>query len=178
MSVAPDLTPSLVVALRGGAPEAARLLEQLYRDAMIRLAWGYLGDLDDAEDAAQEVFVNVLAADRVPDDFRAWLYRVARNHCLNARRGRGRRRDRARMVTDAQISLGGPGVLTQLVVGEDQVRVAERIARLSDEQQEVLRLRYAEGLSRQEIAHVVDAPESTVKSRLYEALRTLRDDLG
>ena len=44
---------------------------------MVRLAWGYLSDLDDAEDAAQEIFCKVLEAETVPDDFRAWLYRVA-----------------------------------------------------------------------------------------------------
>ena len=169
----PDLTPSLVADLRGGSPSAAGLLDHLYREAIVRLAWGYLGNLDDAEDAAQEIFLKVLETDQVPERFRPWLYRVARNHCLNYRRARGRRRDRAHLVTDPSLAIGGPGVLTQLVAGEEQADVVERIAALSAEQQEVLRLRYAEGLPRKEVAEVLGLPESVVKSRLFEAVKRL-----
>ena len=79
MSAGDDLTPSLVAQLRAGSGEAGVLLDRLYRDAMTRLAWGYLGDLDDAEDAAQEIFCKVLEADRVPERFArfaCWSWRT------------------------------------------------------------------------------------------------------
>src|SRR5262245_15072636 len=104
-----DLTPSLVVGLRRGDAEAALLLDRLYRDRMFRFAWGYLGAVQDAEDAVQEIFSRVLEARTVPDDFRLWLYRVARNHCLNRLRSRGRRRDGARLPsTEPAGELTGP----------------------------------------------------------------------
>ena len=47
---------------------------------------------------------------------------------------------------------------------------------LTDEQREVLRLRYVENLSRGEIAEILDQPESLVKSRLFEGLKRLREE--
>ena len=70
--------------------------------------------------------------------------------------------------------MGGPGALTQLVAEEDRARLVERMAARSDDQQEVLRLRYAEGLSRKELAAVIELPESVVKSRSFEAVKRLR----
>jgi RNA polymerase sigma-70 factor (ECF subfamily) len=52
------------------------------------------------------------------------------------------------------------------------------IAALPEDQREVLRLRYAEGLLRDEIAEVLDIPLSVVKSRIYEALKALRGKLN
>ncbi len=92
--VSPDLTPSLVGKVRAGDAQAGVLLDQLYRQVMIQFCWGHLGSVEEAEDAVQEVFCKVLKATEVPDNFRAWLYKIARNHCLNVRRGYARRRDR------------------------------------------------------------------------------------
>ncbi len=54
-------------------------------------------------------------------------------------------------------------------------KVSELVARLTEEQREVLRLRYVEELPRAEIALVVDLPESVVKSRLFAGLKRLRE---
>jgi RNA polymerase sigma-70 factor, ECF subfamily len=170
-----DMTPSLVIRLRQGDPEAGGLLQALYRDAMIRFCRGHLGAMDDAEDAAQEVFCKVIQARQVPDDFRVWLYRVARNHCLNLLRARGRRRDRARLPSGSDLAAAGTGTLTRLVEEEDEAVMARSLEALPEPQREALRLRYAEGLSREEIGRVLDVPASVVKSRLYEGLKRLRD---
>ena len=55
-----EWTPTLVARLRAGEADAGELLTSLYRDSMVRFCWGYLGNLDDAEDAVQDVFVKVL----------------------------------------------------------------------------------------------------------------------
>lgn len=171
-----DLTPSLVVRLRLGEAEAGETLERLYRAAIVRFAWGYLRSLDEAEDAAQEIFARVLQSATVPDDFRVWLYRVARNHCLNLVRSRRRRRDDARLPTGAELPDSLTGNLSRLVREEDRERLAELLERLPEHLREVLRLRYTEELGRAEIAAVLELPVSVVKSRLFEGLKKLRAD--
>ncbi|MFC1572049.1 RNA polymerase sigma factor [Candidatus Eisenbacteria bacterium] len=169
-----SLTPSLIASLRRGEAAAGALLNDVYRQAMLRYCWGYLGTLDDAEDAVQEIFCKVLQGKSVPDNFRAWLYKVARNHCLDLIKMRGRRRDNRRLPTKTQPDGGLTGDLSRLVRRELHSRLGHLLDALSPDQREVLRLRYAENLSRADIAEVLDLPESIVKSRLYEGLVKLR----
>ena len=84
-----DLTPSLVARLRNGDTTTGNLLDQLYRRPLVRFCYGYFRDRQAAEDAVQEVFCRVLRASEVPDDFRAWLYRIVRNHCISLLRAGG-----------------------------------------------------------------------------------------
>lgn len=170
-----DLTPSLIASLREGDPKAGALLENLYRMALIRFCWGYLGRVEDAEDAVQDITCKILSSKSVPDVFRPWLYKTARNHCLNLLRQRGRRRDDEELPSGSQLRDVLTGQLTRLVRTEQQERVDELVRRLPVNQQEVLRLRYVEGLARGEIAEVLETPEEVIKSRLFEGLKRLRD---
>ena len=170
-----DLTPSLVGRLRAGDAEVGELLDGIYRQAMVRFCWGHLGSVEEAEDAAQEVFYKVLKAAEVPDNFRAWLYRIARNHCLNVLRARGRRHDDRILPPASQLDARLTGNLTRLARQELRSRIGHLLGTLPAAQREVLSMRYAEELSRPEIAYVLDIPESVVKSRLFEGLKKLRE---
>jgi RNA polymerase sigma-70 factor (ECF subfamily) len=169
-----DLTPSLVLSLRRGDDDAGALLDELYRERMVRFCAGYLGSREDAEDAVQDVFVKVLETEHVPDRFGPWLYRVARNRCLNVARDHGRRGE-APLPTDLDLAASLSGQLTRAARREGDDRVARAIAALPFEQSEALRLRYLESLSRDDIAEVLDVPVSTVKSRLFEGMKRLRE---
>ena len=169
-----DLTPSLVAKLRQGEAEAAGLLDRTYRTSLIRFCVGYLGHYEEAEDVVQDVFLRVLGSETVPDRFRAWIYRIARNRCLDLLRARVRRRDDQGLPTESQIQMDLTGYLTRLVKREREEHLRRLLAELTANQREVLRLRYAEDLSRAEIAEVLEIPESYVKSRLYEGLEKLR----
>lgn len=164
---------SLVDRLRAGDPNAARMLEHDFRPAIVRFAHGYLGDAAAAEDAAQDVFVKALSAKSVPESVRPWLYKIARNHCLNLLRHE-RVRGEERMPSRAPFADSRTGHLTRLVQAESAEEVRARIESLSIDQREVLELRYGEDLGREEIAVVLDLPPSVVKSRLYEAMKRLR----
>ena len=170
-----DLTPSQIAGLRAGDPQAAAVLEKLYRMPLIRFCWGYLGRVEDAEDAVQDITCKVLGSKSLPDVFRPWLYKTARNHCLNLLRQRGRRRDDEKLPSGSQLRDTLTGQLTRLVRTERQDRVNEFVERLPENQREVLRLRYVEGLARSEIAEVLETPERVIKSRLFEGLKRLRD---
>ncbi len=170
-----DLTPTLVAGLREGDPEAGKLLNTLYRERLIRFCWGYVGAIDEAEDAVQEICYKVLTAPKVPDAFRPWLYQTARNECLNLLRRRIRHQERRALPVVSELHEILTGHLTRLVRDEQRSRLGELVCGLPEAQQEVLRLRYVEDLSRAEIAETLELPESVVKSRLFEGLKRLRE---
>lgn len=164
-----------------GAPGAAEELDQRYRRALVRFASGYLADAEEAEDAAQEVLMRLFSEREPPLSPRAWLFRATRNGCLNRLRSRGRRPDGQPLPSslDPEAALSGP--LTRLARLEEGRELNEMLALLSEQTRELLRLRYAEGLSRDEIALVLGLEHALVKSRLYEGLKALRrlaEDLG
>jgi len=162
---APGLATELLRAVREQDPLAAALLQEHFRAPLIRFCWGYLGRMDDAEDAVQEIAIKVLDAGAlVPDHFRAWVYKVARNHCLNLLRARARRVDECQLTGASQVYQALTGNLTRLARDEMRAELAELVRSLPDAIQEVLRLRYAEELSRAEIAEVLELPESLVKN--------------
>lgn len=174
----PNLSHSILTRLRGGDPDAGRLLDELYRPAMLRFCLGYLHDPMESEDAVQEIFWRVLRSDALPDNFRPWLYKIARNHCIAVLRERKRHHaDRNPLPTES-IPLDQSGYLTRLVRAEAQHQLADLLAKLSPEENELLGLRYTEGLSRKEIADVMDEPETVIKSRLFEAIEKLRKLAG
>lgn len=170
-----DQTVLLVRTLRDQGPDAGQMLDACFREAMVRFCWGYLGSVDAAEDAVQEVWCKVLEATEVPDYFRPWLYRIARNHCLNVLRRENRARDRGALHSPSQVDAALTGHLTRLVRDEEKARVLQLVGKLTEEQREVLRLRYVEDLPRSEVADVLELPESVVKSRLFEGLKQLRE---
>ena len=171
-----DLTPGLVARLRSGDPEAGAYLDQLYREALVRFCWGYLGRIEEAEDAVQDICYKVLTADTVPDTFRAWLYGIARHHCLNLQRERARRKDGGVLPAASEIHELLTGHLTRLVKQEHRFRISELVRGLPEAEREVLRLRYVEDLSRCEIASILEISESAVKSRLFIGLKRLREE--
>jgi len=170
-----------VVRLRAADPLGVQALHELYRDALLRFCWGYLGSMEEAEDAVQEIFCKVIAVREVPEFFRAWLYKIARNHCLNVLREKAARKDHRRMPAASQVFEAITGHLTRLARDEMQAKVIALVQSLPEGHREVLRLRYVEDLSRAEIAEVLEITETLVKSRLFEGLKRLREyaaDLG
>jgi RNA polymerase sigma-70 factor, ECF subfamily len=142
-----------------------------YRAGLVRFALGYLRDGAAAEDAVQDVLVKALIADEPPRDPRAWLFRATRNHCLNLLRGGSHR---AGETLPDDLLLRTTGDLTRMVREEQRLALARLVEELPLEQREVLRLRYGEDLSREEIGAVLELPVSVVKSRLYEGMQRLR----
>jgi RNA polymerase sigma-70 factor, ECF subfamily len=146
-----------------------------------RLYWGCLrlvGDPDEAEDVVQEAFVR--AYERLGDfdptyRFYTWIYRIARNRCLNVLR---RRR------VWGLVTLSDPERAPALPAAERSDRPAEdrELGRvllecrdtLPGDQREVFDLRHADGLSYREIAAAVGVPEGTVMSRLARAREKMR----
>jgi RNA polymerase sigma-70 factor (ECF subfamily) len=147
------------------------------------LAYGFTGSVEDARDAAQETFV---AAYRNLRNFRgeakvsSWLHRIAVNQCITRQR---RARVRSETGIEDAVESSGESFLStgetcspaRAAEGKERTEAVRRaVAALTPELREVVLLKEFEGLTFQEIAEALQVPLSTVKSRLYTALRQLR----
>ena len=146
------------------------------------LAYGILGREEEARDATQETFI---AAFRNLRGFRgeakvsSWLHRIAVNQCITRQR---RARTRAENSLEATEDEGGaqfaaPADVSPARQTEGRERTAavrRAVAALPSELREVIVMKEFEELTFQEIADTLDVPLSTVKSRLYTALKQLR----
>jgi RNA polymerase sigma-70 factor (ECF subfamily) len=160
-----------------------------YERRVFALVFRMLGNRHEAEDLAQEVFVQVFKA---IDQFRGdaklstWIYRIAVNLCKNkskylARRHAGEQDDidamaeRVPLSAAKGVSVGDISRPDELVEGMQLERVVKKaIAQLEPEFREVLVLRDVEDLSYEEIAAITGLPDGTVKSRIHRARGQLR----
>ena len=143
---------------------------------MVAVAHRVLADRAEAEDVAQEVFLDFLRK-QSPDAAYAsgWLHRAAVHTALN--RIRGRRRRERRELTDAR--RGEPGVVDpqQVVeVEEERRRVREALARLPVKAASVLALRYS-GLSYVEVGSALGVGTGQVGTLLRRAEQALRKEM-
>jgi RNA polymerase sigma-70 factor (ECF subfamily) len=143
-----------------------------------------LADREEAFDLTQEIFISV---HKHLDKFRAdaklttWIYRIARNHCLNRlkylkRRGRGRSDEygESNELSITESLGGGPQQPDAAVMGKnDRALVHRAIQELDEDQRSLVVLRDVEGLSYEEIMDITELPEGTVKSRLHRAREKL-----
>lgn len=147
------------------------------------LTYGITGSVEDARDATQETFI---AAYRNLPRFRgeaqvsSWLHRIAVNQCITRQR---RARVRAETGLEDEVEAGREQFLSTGAdaspahASESQQRavaVRRAVASLPQELREVVLMKEFEELTFQEIADALQIPLSTVKSRLYTALRQLR----
>ena len=138
-----------------------------------------LGDRQEAEDVLHDAFLAVLREGRSgrcpPTSFRAWVYRVARNLCLNRMRSRRRAAQAKEAVAHvAAVSTDEPE--RALVAAQSSEALRRAVARLPAPLAELFQLR-AGGLSYAELAEVLDIPVGTVKSRMHELMSRLRVEM-
>lgn len=167
-----------VDAVLAGDRDAFRFLVERDSAAVVRACHRILGDLQEAEDAAQEAFVTAfrsLAAWRADGPFGAWLTRIAVRIAL---RRAQRRRDVAWIDPsrpDRPLDLPGgidPAVSSLRAERSTEVRAA--VARLDEPYREVVALRFFGELSLDEIASQTGRPLATVKTHLRRGLIRLR----
>jgi len=173
-------SPQPAQTWQGGWPDTLEQFEHLvemFQDRMVRYAFRRLGNLHEAEEAAQEVFVRAYfdqANRRTTTYVSAYLYRVAANLCTDLLRKRRRPTVALEHVDAAAMTANSPTGPQALAGVEEQARIEQLLARLPRRQAEVIRLRIFGELRMAEIAEVVGCPVATVKSRLRYGLTKLR----
>jgi RNA polymerase sigma-70 factor (ECF subfamily) len=176
-----DDTKSLALGLRRRDPELLdRLIEQ-YQYRLFRYLLYITGNRERAEDFFQETWIRVLERGHQYDGkskFEAWLFSIARHLVIDWQRQKKMQSLDALTNPDEGAPTEFPGedpsplhlVLTQESAGTVQAS----LEKLPAIYREVLLLRFQEELGLAEIATVLSAPISTVKSRLYRGLEDLR----
>jgi RNA polymerase sigma-70 factor, ECF subfamily len=172
---------ALVERARNGDVNAYEALVQQYQELAFRLAYQVTGDAADAEDAAQEAFVNAyyaLRRFRPGAPFRPWLCRIVANEARNRRASAQRRTALAQRALVAQSSgdsAQSPEDAAEATEFRSTVVAALRSLRADDRL--ILAYRLFFDFSEADMAQALDCPRGTVKSRLSRALRRLREAL-
>ena len=161
----------------GGSALAQQLdIEQVFRrnsQAVYRVCYSFLGSAADAEDATQATFMRLIDHPRAFEDEgheRAWLITVASNLCRDVLKSAARTRTVAMPE--------GVEYVDEHAMADQIDETLEAVLRLPEKYKDVVYLHYYEGMPTDEIAQVVGSPPSTVRNRLRDARKLLRQMLG
>ncbi|MDQ4006084.1 MAG: RNA polymerase sigma factor [Actinomycetota bacterium] len=166
----------LVRRARSGDSEAFALLYERFHPPVFRFLLARVGNRIEAEDMAAEVFVE--AGRRVRNfhgsgaAFAGWLFTIARHDLLD--RGRALRRRLVVPVSDVPDVEVVPDPADRVVEMLDAGRVRGALDSLTDEQRDVVLLKFAAGLSNEEVAETLGKPIGAVKSLQHRGLAALK----
>ncbi len=165
----------LVAQLRAGNEHAFEVLFDRYRPRLLAFCRGMLRSSEDAEDVLQEVFTAAHAAilaDEREIEVRPWLYRIARNRCLNHMR---KQRPECRDTLDDRPDTNGASTEEHAQQREDLRDLVANIRDLPEAQRSALLMRELENLSYKQIAASLETTVPAVKSLLVRARVTLAE---
>lgn len=171
----------LVERAIAGAADAFGELYQLYLDAIYRYVYYRTGDTSDAEDLTEQVFLKAWEAmpgyKRRGNPFTSWLYRIAHNVVVDYHR---RQRPTVLMPLLEEVDWASeePTLLEQVIKAEEAAALATAIARLTEEQQHVIVLRFIEGRKHAEVAHIIGKSKGACRIIQHRALTALNQLLS
>jgi RNA polymerase sigma-70 factor (ECF subfamily) len=152
----------------------------------VRIAFHYLRDAADADEAVQDAFIKAyshLSTFREELPFEVWFTRILINGCLDRIKARTRRERWIVSMPETggqdrdlaeRTPAGGPSPEDQLLAKERRERLASALARLPDRQRAVFMLSHYEGCTSREVSAITGLNESTVRVHLFRAIRKLR----
>lgn len=161
----------LIKRIRAGDEDAAEELVRRYYAQVMRFCRWQCSKNGLAEDLTQETFLKVFRSiDRYRNrgHFKAWLFCVARNICMDELR-----KQQIEYEQDIDICEIGDEY-DGIKHVEDENAIHELLSRLPDEQKEALILRYMDGFSYREMGDILNIPYRTAQSRVNLAIKTLR----
>lgn len=165
----------LIAMARAGNPGAFETIVDRYQGRLLGFCRQMLGSTEDAEDVLQEVFVNAykaMLADEREINLRPWLYRIARNRCLNyLRKPKADAQESMDMVPEVEAASTAERVHNR----EEFRQILSDVNKLPETQRAALLLREMDALSYEEIAAAMDTTVPSVKSLLVRARISLTE---
>lgn len=178
---------SLIEEISKGDRASFDQLVNLYRDKGISIAYNIVGNLEDAKDVLQEVFVKVylnIKSFRRESKFSTWFYRIVVNSSLDFLR---QRKKLTKVWTESLSDEEGRQLEVEdlrfepakmLINQELSGKLDSCIEILTEKQRVCFTLKYRNGLTSSEIAGILKCANSTVKVHLFRAVRVLQDKLA
>ncbi len=171
----------VIASQRGDVVSFNRLVLKWER-SIFNLSLRMLRDMDEATEATQEVFLlafRSISRFRLDSQFSTWLYRIAANHCTSRLRKRPpgvhvSLDDTAESIDVVRSLPATDCPEREFFKRETSGKVRKALESLHPEQQIVVELKFFQELTFEQIASIVGAPLSTVKSRFYAGLDTLK----
>ncbi|MGW8182142.1 MAG: RNA polymerase sigma factor [bacterium] len=142
-----------------------------YEPVVLRTCYRYLGDLAEAEEACQDVFLRIygkISQFEGRSSLRTWLYRIVFNVCSSRRTKMQRRSQREVMGGEVRQKRAGNLLMTP------NFRVEQALGQLSPGDKEILLLRFDDDLSLEDIAQVMGLELSATKMRLYRSMERFK----
>jgi RNA polymerase sigma-70 factor (ECF subfamily) len=169
----------LVADAKRGDREAFGRIFDAYAGPVHRFIASRVHRPSDAEDLTQLVFVKALEAlpryEARGIPFGGWLFRLARNAIIDQIRTQ---KDHLPLLAAVTRETDEAGPEQRAALSEDLDRVAEALKALTDDQREVIELRFFAGLSVLEAAMVMGRQEGTIRGLQFRAIASLRHSLG
>lgn len=184
-----DPDAALMLLVKQGDSDAFSQLVEKYKKPVMNLVYRMIRDLVEAEDIAQNVFVQVYkSAERyqVSSKFSTWLFTIARNLCLNEIRRRTRhpadsmdashpdQEDQPLQQYEDKKAVSAPDRLLQ---GELEAKIEQAVAELPENQRLAILMCRQDELSYEEIAQVLGCSLSATKSLIHRGRETLKQKL-
>ncbi|MCB9784566.1 MAG: sigma-70 family RNA polymerase sigma factor [Candidatus Omnitrophica bacterium] len=150
-----------------------------YEGPLLRYVHRIVGDLETARDVVQDAFLKMCSArpEKVKDHVAPWLYTVCRNRALDIQR----KESRMNPISDEMMATAphdAPIPSEKLEAEERESQVLAFLSKLPDNQQEVIRLKFQDGLSYKEISEITGNTVSYVGVLIHNGMKTLRENMA
>jgi RNA polymerase sigma-70 factor (ECF subfamily) len=186
-ALAAEIKALMIAGNRNAARDRFADLVALQQRRAARIAYHYLRDVHDADEAVQDAFVKVfahIASYREELSFEVWFTRILVNGCLDLCKARARRLrwvlpSAGAMQTAAQEAVAPhASPEDRLLATERQRRILAAVATLPDRQREVFTLCTVAEQTTAEVSEALQISEATVRVHLFRAVHKLREYLG
>jgi len=177
----------LIRKVAEGDQEAFRELVQTHRNMVINVCYSLLNNREQAEEAAQDVFLQIFKKSgefKERSKLSTWIYRIAVNQAINTRRRnqRFKKKEFIRLESsDGLMSLKAPCADcpdSQLEAGKIKEAVQNALDSLPEKQRTVIILHKMEGLTSKEIAQILNISLSSAEARIHRAKINLKKKLS
>jgi len=191
MKASPRVQKEVIESCKAGNEKAFAEIVLHYQKKVFNIAYRMLGNLEEAKDLAQEVFISVFESIKDLKEeikFDAWLTQITLNHCRNRWKYLKRRQyfnsdslDDPIETEDGNMpkAIADPSENPEALYEKKMVQqfVQSGLLKLKEDQRELLVLRDLQGFSYEEMGELLGLPEGTIKSKLHRARMDLKEVL-
>jgi RNA polymerase sigma-70 factor (ECF subfamily) len=192
MEISPKIGKEVIEGCKAGDRKAFEKIVLFYQKRVLNYAYRMVGNMEEAKELAQEVFVSVFESIKSLRDeakFEGWLKQITVNHCRNRWKYLKRRHyfntdsmDDPIETEDGEVtkSFADPSDTPDTAYEKKMVQewIQKGLLRLKEDQRELIVLRHLQELSYDEMGKCLNLPEGTVKSKLHRARMDLKEILG